>query len=186
MADSKSIAVINLGSQRVSGALFAKTGGGDLILKRHAFVDMDGDPSVDASRMPQLRIAVQELVAKLKFKGQSVWYSVAGHTVFARFVKLPPVGADRIGQIVELEAKQNVPFPIDEVTWDYEFVSEPGAIETEVVIVAIQITSTKAKPSQTDHIGRPPGSQISSATAHSASTIIGSPKTRVVSRTLRA
>lgn len=141
MADSKSIAVINLGSQRVSGALFAKTGGGDLILKRHAFVDMDGDPSVDASRMPQLRIAVQELVAKLKFKGQSVWYSVAGHTVFARFVKLPPVGADRIGQIVELEAKQNVPFPIDEVTWDYEFVSEPGSIETEVVIVAMKTDS---------------------------------------------
>ncbi|MBK8091463.1 MAG: type IV pilus assembly protein PilM [Verrucomicrobiaceae bacterium] len=138
MADSKSIAVINLGSQRVSGAVFGRTGGGDLILKRQDIVDMDGDPSVDVSRMPQLRIAVQELVAKLKIKGQTSWYTVAGHTVFTRFVKLPPVAADKVGQIVEFEAKQNVPFPIDEVTWDYEFISEPGSIETEVVLVAMK------------------------------------------------
>jgi hypothetical protein len=66
MADPKSIAVINLGSQRVSGAIFGKTPGGDLILKRHAIIDMDGDPSVDVSRLPQLKVAVGELISALK------------------------------------------------------------------------------------------------------------------------
>jgi len=138
MADSKSIAVINLGSQRVSGAVFGRTPGGDLILKRHAVIEMDGDPSVDVSRLPQLKVAVDELVGSLKIKGQKVWYGVAGHTVFTRFVKLPPVQGDKMDQIVEFEAKQNVPFPIDEVTWDYEVISDESSIEKEVVLVAMK------------------------------------------------
>ncbi|TDU68164.1 type IV pilus assembly protein PilM [Prosthecobacter fusiformis] len=138
MADSKSIAVLNLGSQRLSGAIFGKSGG-DLVLKKYEFLDMSGDPTVDASRIPQLNVGLQEIVDRLKIKGSSVNFAVAGHTVFSRFVKLPPVQGDRMDQIVEFEARQNVPFPINEVTWDYEVVSEAG--ETEVIIVAIKSDS---------------------------------------------
>lgn len=141
MADNKSISVINLGSQRVSGAVFGRTPGGDLVLKRFDAVELDGDPSVDVSRLPQLKVAADELVGRLKLKGQSVWYCVAGHTVFTRFVKLPPVQGDKMDQIVEFEAKQNVPFPIDEVTWDYEQVSDPSSLEKEVVLVAMKSDS---------------------------------------------
>jgi type IV pilus assembly protein PilM len=136
MADSKIIAVLNLGSQRLSGAIFSKSGG-DLVLKRYEFVDMPGDPTVDATRIPQLKIGLQELTSRLKIKGSAVWYAVAGHTVFNRFVKLPPVQDDRVAQIVEFEARQNVPFPINEVVWDFEFSSE-GGVETEVVLVAMK------------------------------------------------
>ncbi|GAA5137826.1 hypothetical protein GCM10023213_15370 [Prosthecobacter algae] len=138
MADSKSIAVLNLGSQRLSGAIFSKSGG-DLVLKKYEFLDMSGDPTVDASRIPQLKVGVQEIASRLKLKGNPVNYAVAGHTVFSRFVKLPPVQGDRMDQIVEFEARQNVPFPINEVIWDYEVVSELG--ETEVIIVAIKSDS---------------------------------------------
>lgn len=138
MADSKSIAVLNLGSQRLSGAIFSKSGG-DLVLKKYEFLDMSGDPTVDASRIPQLNVGIQELVEKLKIKGSAVNYAVAGHMVFSRFVKLPPVQGDRMDQIVEFEARQNVPFPINEVIWDYEVVAEMG--ETEVILVAIKSDS---------------------------------------------
>lgn len=136
MADSKTIAVLNLGSQRVSGAIFSKSGG-DLVLKKYEFVDMSGDPTVDATRLPQLKVAIDEVTDRLKIKKSSVWYAVAGHSVFTRFVKLPPVQPDRVAQIVEFEARQNVPFPINEVVWDYEFVSE-GTGEVEVVLVAMK------------------------------------------------
>ncbi|HRJ11527.1 MAG TPA: type IV pilus assembly protein PilM, partial [Prosthecobacter sp.] len=136
MADSKSIAVLNLGSQRLSGAVFSRVGG-DLVLKKYAIEEMSGDPTVDASRLPQIRLGVQELASKLRLKGAAAHYAVAGHTVFSRFVKLPPVQKDRVAQIVEFEAKQNVPFPINEVTWDYEIVSEGGG-ETEVILVAMK------------------------------------------------
>ena len=138
MADSSSFAVLNLGSQRVSGAVFTKDRSGGLVLKQVEFVEMLGDPSMEATRLPQLRVAVLELVDKLKIKGKSVWYAIAGHVVFTRFVKLPPFQDDKADQIVEFEARQNVPFPINEVIWDYEFLGEKTGPEREVVLVAIR------------------------------------------------
>jgi type IV pilus assembly protein PilM len=138
MADPKSIAVISLGSQRISGAFFGKTPGGDLILKRYEIVDLDGDPSVDVSRLPQLKQALNELVTKLKIKGQKVWCSIPGHPVFSRFVKLPPVKGDKLAQIVEFEARQNVPWQLDEVSWDYEIVEKSDMGEIEVVLAAMK------------------------------------------------
>jgi type IV pilus assembly protein PilM len=138
MADSSSFAVLNLGSQRVSGAVFTKDRAGGLVLKQVEFAEMHGDPSMEATRLPQLRVAVLELVDKLKIKGSTVWYSIAGHVVFTRFVKLPPFQDDKADQIVEFEARQNVPFPINEVIWDYEFLGDKTGPEREVVLVAIR------------------------------------------------
>lgn len=138
MADTSSFAVLNLGSQRVSGAVFTKDRSGGLVLKQVEFAEMYGDPSMEATRLPQLHAAVLELVDKLKIKGKPVWYAIAGHVVFTRFVKLPPFQDDKADQIVEFEARQNVPFPINEVIWDYEFLGEKTGPEREVVLVAIR------------------------------------------------
>ncbi len=138
MADPTSIAVISLGSQRVSGAVFGKTSGGDLVLKRYEIVELDGDPSMDVSRLSQLKEALKELVSKVRIKGQKTWCSVPGHPVFSRFVKLPPVQGDKLAQIVEFEARQNVPWQLDEVSWDYEVVTKSDIGEIEVVLAAMK------------------------------------------------
>lgn len=138
MADPNSIAVVSLGSQRISGAVFGKTPGGDLILKRYEIIELSGDPSVDVSRLSQMKAALQELATKLKIKGQKAWCSVPGHPVFSRFVKLPPVSQDKLAQIVEFEARQNVPWQLDEVSWDYEVVSKSDVGEVEVVLAAMK------------------------------------------------
>ncbi len=139
MADKKQIAVLSLGSQRLGGAIYSQAGG-DLVLKKFEFVELTGDPTVDVSRLPQLKVGVEELAEKLGLAKKDAWYAVAGHTVFTRFVKLPPVQGDKMDQIVEFEARQNVPFPIDEVIWDYEVVGEPLG-EIEVVLVAMKADS---------------------------------------------
>lgn len=138
MADSSTFAVLNLGSQRVSGAVFGKTRAGGLVLKQVEIAEMFGDPSVEATRLPQMRVALLELTDKLRLKGKLVWYAIAGHVVFTRFVKLPPFQDDKADQIVEFEARQNVPFPINEVIWDYEFIGDKAGGEREVALVAIK------------------------------------------------
>ena len=50
-------------------------------------------------------------------------YAIAAQSVFTRFVKLPSVEPDKVDQIIQFEAQQNVPFPIDEVVWDYQLVA---------------------------------------------------------------
>ncbi len=139
MADSNNLAVLSLGSQRVGGAVFAKSSKGDLVLKKYEFTDMVGDPSVDATRLPQLKVALAELVSGLRMKGLQAWYSVAAHAVFTRFVKLPPVSLDKVEQIVGLEAKQHVPWPLNQVSWDYESVGDPSMGEPEAVLVAMKL-----------------------------------------------
>jgi type IV pilus assembly protein PilM len=58
-----------------------------------------------------------------------------------RFVKLPPVGEEesKVKQIVELEAKQNIPFPMEDVIWDYQLIKSTEAeAEIEVVFVVVK------------------------------------------------
>src|SRR5205807_356430 len=59
-------------------------------------------------------------------------------SVFARFVKLPAVEEEKIERIIAFEAQQNVPFPIDEVVWDYQLIGGGGDEQVQVVLVAIK------------------------------------------------
>src|SRR5947209_6786938 len=58
--------------------------------------------------------------------------------VFSKFVKLPPVEASKVTQIIEYEAKSNVPFPLEEVVWDYQILGTAPSGELEVLLVAIK------------------------------------------------
>ena len=53
-------------------------------------------------------------------------------------MKLPSVDEEKIERIITFEAQQNVPFPIEEVVWDYQLVGSGVAEEIEVVLVAIK------------------------------------------------
>ena len=141
MADTKSFVTLNIGSQRVSMAVFSATSEGGLLLQKYDSTELLADPAADASRVAQLTLAVNELTEKLKLKKQMVRYAISGQSVFSRFVKLPPLTAEKVDQIVEFEAHQNVPFPINEVVWDYQLVASGETGEAEVVLVAIKSDS---------------------------------------------
>ena len=64
--------------------------------------------------------------------------SVPSQNSFARFVKLPPVEAKRVPEIVKFEAAQQIPFDINDVQWDWQLMSEEGAAENRVGIFAIK------------------------------------------------
>ncbi len=138
MADPKSFVALNIGSQRLSMAVFSATPEGGLLLKKYDSSELLADPAADASRVQQTGVAVNELVEKLGVAKQSVRYSISGQSVFSRFVKLPPLTEEKVDQIVEFEAQQNVPFPINEVVWDYQLVGSEEDIEMETLLVAIK------------------------------------------------
>ena len=137
MADKQSFLVLNLGSQRIGAALFTKSKGGGLILKDYRHTSILGNPTADSKRLPQIKLAVAELVSEMKITKGLVRYAISGQAVFTRFLKLPQIEQKQIGDIVKFEAEQNVPFPIDEVVWDYQLVGETHG-EVEAVIAAIK------------------------------------------------
>jgi len=67
----------------------------------------------------------------------SVMASVPGNAAFAKFAKLPPVEPKKIPDIVRFEAVQQIPFPINEVQWDYQVFTQPDSPDVYVGIFAI-------------------------------------------------
>jgi type IV pilus assembly protein PilM len=158
MADTQSSIALNIGSQRVSIALFEPSKSGGIILKAYDSETILADPATEASRPAQIGFAIGQLTQRLKAGRAKVRYAISGQSVFTRFVKLPPLDDDNVEQLVTFEAQQHVPFPLEEVVWDYEILESAG--EKEVVIVAIKgealdelnesVTSTGLTTSEVD------------------------------------
>jgi type IV pilus assembly protein PilM len=136
MAETQTTVALNLGSQRISMAVFETSRSGGLILKGYSTETIIADPAFEASREAQIRVALEDLIEKLDIPKSKVRYAISGQAVFTRFVKLPPLQDDNIEQLVTFEAQQHFPFPIEEVVWDYEMIE--GGDDKEVVIVAIK------------------------------------------------
>lgn len=136
MADNQTTVALNIGSQRIGMAVFEVSKNGSLILTAYDSETISADPALDASKISQTRVAIADLVGRLKVGKSKARYAISGQSVFTRFVKLPPLQDDNIEQLVTFEAQQHVPFPLQEVVWDYELIE--GSTDKEVVIVAIK------------------------------------------------
>lgn len=137
MADAQATVALNIGSQRITMGVFKPSKNGGLILEKYDSSSILADPAAEMARLPQIRIAISELSEKLKVGKSKIRYAISGQSVFTRFIKLPPIEDDNIEQLVAFEAQQHVPFPIDEVIWDWQLL-ESGTGEKEVALVAIK------------------------------------------------
>ncbi|MCA9185653.1 MAG: pilus assembly protein PilM [Planctomycetales bacterium] len=97
----------------------------------------------DAKPDELIRAALKQFLSRNSLRGDRVAISLSGQSGLARFVKLPPVESKKIPQLVSFEAKQQIPFSLDDVVWDYQ--TMPGAaeedgfaLEAEVGIFAIK------------------------------------------------
>jgi type IV pilus assembly protein PilM len=98
-------------------------------------------PDADPDQLT--REALDKFLSRNTIKGDLVAVSVPGQSGLARFVKLPPVEEKKIGDIVRFEAKQQIPFPLEEVVWDYQKigageVTDGFAMETEIGLFAMK------------------------------------------------
>jgi len=92
-------------------------------------------PDVDANDV--LRVSLGALVSQYDLSRASIAVSVPGDASFARFAKLPPVEPKKVPDIVKFEAMQQIPFPLEQVEWDYQTFVSPDSPDVEVGIFAI-------------------------------------------------
>ena len=66
--------------------------------------------------------------------------AMPGRSVIVRHFKVPSVGASRIRQIIKYEAQQQVPFPLEEVIWDYQILKseDKAAPDINIALVAVK------------------------------------------------
>src|SRR5258705_5699816 len=139
MAIAPRLISLNLGSQTIGLAEFRVQTHGGLVLLDYRLREIPTESVGEEIRHTQRAVALREMMEELQIKRGRVNYAVSGQSVFARFVKLPSVGEEKIEKIISFEALQNVPFPIDEVVWDYQLVGGGGNEPIQVVLVAIKV-----------------------------------------------
>src|SRR6266516_221256 len=139
MAAPTRIFSLNLGSQTIGLAEFRVQAHGGLVLLDYRFREIATELVGGEIRHAAITIALREMMNELQIKHGRVNYAVAGQSVFERFVKLPAVEEEKIERIISFEAQQNVPFPINEVVWDYQLVGGGGDEQIQVVLVAIKV-----------------------------------------------
>jgi type IV pilus assembly protein PilM len=139
MPVAKRAATLNLGMQTVTLAVFEASGNSGLVLSGLAQSELLPDPAADSSRPGQLKIAIAEARGKLKPGGGDCAVAIPSQGVFTRFVKIPKVEPDQASQMLFFEAQQNVPYPIEEVSWCYQVLPESEPDKLGAVILATKL-----------------------------------------------
>ncbi len=138
MLNTKSFLTVDFGAGSLKLAEFETNDAGGLSLKNFAIKPLGLEGAADATREAVILKALQEALVEQGIKSRNVNVCAPGFHVFSKFVKLPPVDAAKVTQIIQYEAQQNVPFPLAEVVWDYQILGSAAGGELEVLLVAIK------------------------------------------------
>src|SRR5215475_8245553 len=133
----------NLGSQTIGLAEF-RVAHGVPVLVNYRLRELPLDPGTGERRDAHVAseegaAVLREMMHDMQISRRLVNYALPAQSVFARFVKLPPLGQEKLDKIISFEAQQNVPFPLDEVVWDYQLVGGGLGEQMQVVLVAIKV-----------------------------------------------
>jgi type IV pilus assembly protein PilM len=97
----------------------------------------------DANPVELISDALKQFLSRNEVHNDRVAVSVSGQSGLARFIKLPPVEAKKIPDIVRYEARQQIPFDLNDVIWDFQRMGggseESGfVLETEIGLFAMK------------------------------------------------
>src|SRR3954453_8818890 len=79
-------------------------------------------PDADPDQL--VREALETFLERNELKGCKVAIGVPGQAGLVKFIKLPPVEKKRIPDIVKFEARQQIPFALEEVVWAYQQIGD--------------------------------------------------------------
>lgn len=97
----------------------------------------------EADPVELVRAALAEFVSRNDLADDRIAVAAPGQSGLAKFIKLPPVEAKKIPDIVKYEASQQIPFPLDQVVWDWQRlatgIEESGFVmDAEVALFAMK------------------------------------------------
>lgn len=97
----------------------------------------------EADPVELIQAALEQLISRHDLKGDTVAVSVPGNLGLSKFIKLPPIEAKKIPDIVKYEARQQIPFPLEQVVWRWQRLAggmEEGGfvLDAEVALFAMK------------------------------------------------
>jgi len=85
-------------------------------------------------------LALADILNSWKLKSGKVACVLPAHTVFTRVVPLDVPGglSGQVDAVARFEAQQNIPFPLEEVVWDYVVMGELPSGTVNTVFLAVK------------------------------------------------
>lgn len=85
-------------------------------------------PEASISESVCIKEAIQTFLTNHRIlKDDKVVVSISGQSVLPRFISIPPVDKKQLRGIVSYEAKQQIPFDLKDIVWDYQQLTEKVA-----------------------------------------------------------
>lgn len=91
----------------------------------------------EANPTELIRESLELFLSRNKLKGDKVCISVGGQLGLAKYFKPPPVDAKKLPDIVKYEARQQIPFNLNDVIWDYQRMG--GGAEVDGIMLESEI-----------------------------------------------
>ena len=151
------IIAVDIGASKVVAAEFRLPKSGAPELVNYGIGELGVAPDKETDVSAYVVSSLREQLHACGIKPAPLFMTISGQSIFPRFVKLPPVARDKLWQIVRYEAEQNVPFPIDEVVWDYSVLGEMvEGDEVSVMLVAAKRESVELLTDCVQAVGMEP------------------------------
>src|SRR6266481_3808289 len=138
MLNAKSFLAVDFGAANLKLVEFELNEAGGLLLRQYGFKSLGQEGTQEATRESAVGKGLHGLLAEISHRSKNINICAPGFHTFSKFVKLPPVDTSKVTQIIQYEAQQNVPFPLEEVVWDYQILGAGATGELEVLLVAIK------------------------------------------------
>ncbi len=125
-------------------ALRCQLDGGQVVADAFDYIEYPkilSQPEAEPEKM--IQDAIQQFLSRNDVKGYRIALAVPGQSGLAKFFKPPPVDAKKIPEIVKYEARQQIPFALEDVIWDFQQMGggaevDGFALETEVGLFAMK------------------------------------------------
>ena len=134
----KTVWGVDIGNSAIKAVKMVREGN-EARLVDFDIIDIQGVEE-EGSRPARVLAALQSLVANHPMRSDPVFLSLPGeHCLFREFL-LPPGSESRVEELVIFEAKQQIPFPLDQVEMGWERYEEAGgAVGVELIVVRKQV-----------------------------------------------
>jgi type IV pilus assembly protein PilM len=138
MPIARRIIAIDIGSHSLKLAEFGLASDGRIQLIHYGHGDFQHDGHGSANRSMETQRIIKQILSEYKTQATQALVSISSQWVLMRGVKLPPVDAIQIEKMISFEAQQIIPFPLDEMAWDYQMVPSRDGEGEEAFIVAVK------------------------------------------------
>ena len=134
---SKTFLAMDMGAGTLRAAEFEPTSSG-VRLVRFGVKPLGLEGASERARPKALEKAITELFDEAGFQAKTALLACPGFQVLSKPVRIPKVDNTKVAQLIQFEAAQNIPFPLEEAAWDHYTMGIAKSGEIEVLLSALK------------------------------------------------